>query len=150
MNKITMVGNGKHSIVPMVAFDSATFTFGLLTAIQFVDSATYLKDRTDLIRYKDFGLLAKLSSLVMITNISNFKTVAAENESEPITISLTGTELKTIQKWIEAKHDHCDKGQDAPEFNQATFYMLKELVLSIRELLLPRCLTREEKSNYTS
>lgn len=143
---IKMIGTGAYHTVSMRAFNEGDFHFKPEAIIQVVSAAGYAKlladkNEINLRGYENFNVLAKFVMPAMeISHGFGYKRAKPEEmpEGRPVLMHLTASELKTILVWVQAKHDHCQANKDKPEFNVESFYEMKDLILSIREVLLPQ------------
>lgn len=137
MNQIKVVGTGNYTIVPMDVFTSGEFNFTAKAILAIVKAATYMlalkkleKTQVKYAEYVLFGTLVPYAIDIDPTLLNNTETC--------FKISLTSIELITIKDWLVLKHDHCEQNADDAKFNQESFYYMKDLILSIREILITR------------
>lgn len=153
---IKMVGTGSYSTVTMRAFNGGTFTFKPKAIVQIVSAAGHARFIAEK-EYNDYGTISKLKGFESFPLLAKFVLPALEVshglgykpdseqliEEQPVQMQLTASELETIKVWVQVKHDHCEANQDKPEFNRDSFYEMKDLLLSIREVLMPKPLKEE-------
>jgi hypothetical protein len=134
MNKveISIIGEANYMPKTVMIIDHCLVSVSMRMIAQVIDSSKYVTDLKS--SNQHFILLAKISSTFLQHIVSGIPIP----DHVPMELDLSGWELSAIKGWLIAKHDHCEKNREAPEFNVDTFYYLKDLILTIREMLISK------------
>ena len=125
MEEIKIIGLAEYEKKIVLALSECKISISRMFLHQVIDSSKYVEDE----KVFDFKLLARL------VDISRF---SYQNEvcCDTFEMDVTGNQLNNLKGWLIAKHDHCNMNRENSEFNLKTFYMLKDMILSIREIML--------------